>query len=137
MKFAAFVATQLAAVAGTPDAHEAPATAAAEGPHGGALPWVRRCLAKAPPETAVDACVGRWGNLCQTVPEHITTVGISACISTELDAWETLRAEVFAKLELAAQRYDREGIPEGAPSVRSSLAASRTTWEAHHDTQCT
>lgn len=135
--FAALVASQLAAVAGTPDPHEAPATATAEGPHGGALPRVRRCLAQAPPETAVDACVGRWGKLCQTAPEHITTVGISACVSTELDAWETLRAEVSAKLELAAQRYDREVVPEGAPSVSSSLAAPRTTWEAHRAVQRT
>jgi len=98
------------------------------------LAWVRQCLKDSPPATAVDTCRGRWANLCQDRPQGSTTVGITGCIANEVTAWETLLAEVHAKLDTAARSYDQH-IPEGY-SVQTSLAASKTAWEAFRDAQC-
>ena len=98
------------------------------------LEWVQQCLSDATKTAAVNNCKGRWSNLCQKHPQRATTVGITSCIAEELSAWESLLAELYTKLEVAAQDYDLY-MPEGV-SVQKSLAASKSAWVAFRDAQC-
>ena len=95
---------------------------------------MQQCLNDAPRATALEACKGRWSNLCQAQPQGGTTVGITRCIAEEISAWEHLLAEVYAKLEAAARSYDQY-MPEGV-SVQRSLAASKSAWLVFRDAQC-
>lgn len=109
-----------------------PASASPQTP----LAWLHQCLADTPADQALDMCTGGWSNPCTETPGGGTTVGISGCLAQELEAWESVRSAIHARLLDAARMYDQDPV-EGAPPVGASLVASKAAWEAHRDAQCT
>ena len=80
--------------------------------------------------------MGGWSNPCTETPSGGSTVGISGCLAQELEAWESVRSAVHARLLVAARKYDEDPV-DGAPPVGASLVAAKAAWEAHRDAQCT
>ena len=84
----------------------------------------------------IDPCVGGWSTPCTETPGGGSTRGLSGCLAQELEAWESVRSAVHARLLDAARTYDEDPV-DGAPPVGASLVAAKAAWEAHRDAQCT
>ena len=88
---------------------------------------------------ARQTCSGLIERPCLDSSEGATTVGMVNCAAREELAWEALRAEVFARLEAAAQAsdeyYKEQNLADYATALDSFRAAD-TAWATWRDLEC-
>ncbi|MEL6679004.1 MAG: lysozyme inhibitor LprI family protein, partial [Pseudomonadota bacterium] len=81
---------------------------------------------------------GRYITQCTNAdPENQTTVGMVACISTEVTAWDVLLNETYRQTLATLEEADATGdfISEETRRVPSLRAAQRA-WIAYRDAEC-
>ncbi|VDS09190.1 hypothetical protein PARHAE_02380 [Paracoccus haematequi] len=89
---------------------------------------VEACLAQTPPRETQTDCIGLAAKLCQTAPDGETTLGISACLMAEHDAWDEILNREYA--ETRAHFSQTRGLTD-------TLLAAQRAWIAFRDAECT
>lgn len=80
---------------------------------------IETCLSAAEPGEA-SSCIGVFSKPCRDTPQGQGTVGMTACLGAEAEAWEALMVKWLDQAKTADDMTD-----EG----RSSLIAGQSAWE--------
>ena len=118
----------------------APAPAlAAEPPSAEAMrAQIEDCLQGSPDLQADSVCVGMPAESCMAIPENQTTLGMSACINAEADAWDQILNALWPEVKTQAAEFDAAERPQemGLPRQSDSLLAAQRAWIAYRDAEC-
>ncbi|MCB1345529.1 MAG: DUF1311 domain-containing protein [Methylobacteriaceae bacterium] len=108
-----------------------PVAAWAETPLDRAAAGAVECL-----EIGDRTCIGNAARFCmEATPEGQTTLGMSACLMAERDAWDRLLNEEYARARAESARVDAADTPDHA--VRAArLRDAQRAWIAYRDANC-
>jgi len=90
---------------------------------------VRACFETTGPGMVQPPCVGFAAQTCQAQPGGQTTLGISACLQGETQAWDDLLNAQYkgARAQMLAQ---------GGPALADQLLEAQRAWIAFRDADC-
>lgn len=89
---------------------------------------VDACLAATPRGGVDPDCIGQAARACQEIPGYASTVGASACLMAEHDAWDRI---------LNDQYREAAALLGGPLQVGDQLRTAQRAWIAFRDADCT
>ncbi len=97
------------------------------------------CVYAQPGHAAQQACVGVSANACMADSDMgDTTVGMSGCLSYELDYWDARLNTAYRSLMKRAKSQDAEmrELGSSAPSLEQGLREMQRAWIPWRDSTC-
>lgn len=116
----------------------APALANPEGDPEADAATLLGCIEANSYDAARSKCIGMISEPCMGTPNGGSTLGMSACMGREAEAWDVLLnaawKEVMAQAKAADQQHAADGI--GDTNVAEMLLTSQRAWLAFRDAEC-
>jgi uncharacterized protein YecT (DUF1311 family) len=87
---------------------------------------------------AVLDCAGRTAAACMMTPGGDTTIGMVACLESELAYWDARLGAAYAERVTIAREQDAElrELGSSAASMEQSLRAMQRAWMSYRDASC-
>lgn len=94
------------------------------------------CVNAAATAAARKACIGKSSDACmEATPGGSSTVGMSGCLSQELDFWDYALNENYRLSMEKAEKQDA-GKSDYAPELAPSLREMQRAWIVYRDATC-
>lgn len=83
-------------------------------------------------------CIGEFSIKCQSEDGGLATIGVSACIAKEAEAWDALLNDYYAELVTLAKDEDQlaEDDTIADDYFEKALREAQQKWVAYRDAQC-